>query len=120
MAYEIEGFNISRNSLSSSTVHHGFDRSRLAARAILDQLRQEPAFDRRLPNHLPSFDLSLVSVPDPKVQKFCEDSGIQMPRIVPADGIWGEDGTPTFHQVFSHVWRAPRKGEINAARVALS
>lgn len=119
MADEIEGFNICR-SLGSSAVYHGLDRSRLAARAILDQLRQEPAFKQRLSNHLPSFDLSLVSLPDPKAQEFCEDRGIPMPRIVPVDGIWGEEGTPTFHQVFSHVWRAPRKGEINAARFALS
>ena len=110
LTQSIKGFKIVCV-LNSSVVHYGVGRSNTAVGTVLDQL-QEPAFSRHLPDHSIPRKLSLVSVPDSEVQKFCKENGIEMPRIVPADGVWGEDGAPTFHQVFGQVWRSARKGKI--------
>lgn len=70
--------------------------------------------------HLPDpkvCELSLVSRPSPEVQKFCNNNGIQLPLIVPSDGFWGEHGPPTFHQVYAHAWKAPRKGNLKLSRL---
>lgn len=110
LTHSIEGFKISCV-LNASVVHDGVGQSNTAVATILDQLQQEPAYSRHLPDHSIPRKFSLVSVPDSEVQKFCKENGIEMPRTVPADGAWGDDGAPTFHQMFGHVWRSPRKGK---------
>lgn len=109
----MQGFKVPRL-LSVSVVREGQINS--AACAILDQLRQEPAFSRHLPDHSVFCTLSLVSMPDPAVQKLCKENSIELPRIVPAHGVWVGDEAPTFHQLFAHVWNSPKKGKIIVPR----
>jgi len=84
-------------------------RTTSVADGMLHQLRQDPAFRRHLPDHWSPGNMSLVSAPSPDVQELCKENSIEMPRIMPANGTWGQTGPPTFHQVFSHVWRSPKK-----------